>query len=63
MEAEVKIKRKVKDLVMTRIKREMTHIILEIIIMEIKEEEEDLGEDQEEEASMEPISNVGKKEI
>jgi hypothetical protein len=44
MEAEVKIKRRVKDLVPTRIKRKIIHIILEIRIMETKGEEEDLGE-------------------
>ena len=60
MEAKVKIKRKVKDLVLTIIKREITHIILKIKKIEIKEEEEDLGEDLEEEASMDRFLNVEK---
>jgi hypothetical protein len=63
MEAEVKTKRRVKDIVPAKIKREITHIILMIRTMETKEEEEDLGEDQEEDTSMEPIFNVGKKDI
>jgi hypothetical protein len=60
MEAEVKMKRVVKDLVLAKTKREIIHIILMIRIMETKEEEEDLGEDQKEEASVESIFNVGK---
>jgi hypothetical protein len=52
MKAKVKIKRRVKDLVPARIKRKITHIILEITIMETKGEEEDLGEAQEEEPFM-----------
>lgn len=45
MEAKVNIERKVKDLVIARTKREITHIILVIQIMETKEEGEDLYED------------------
>jgi hypothetical protein len=63
MEVELKMKRRVKGLVPTRIKREINHIILEIKIMDTKEEEEDLGKDQEEEASTKLIFNVGKKYI
>ena len=44
MEAKVKIKRRVKDLVLARIKSKIIHIILEIRIMETRGEEEDLGE-------------------
>jgi hypothetical protein len=61
MEAEVKIKRRVKDLVQAKTKREITHITLMIRIIETKEEEEDLGEDQEEEASTEPIFQCGEE--
>jgi hypothetical protein len=63
IEAKVKIKRRVKDLVPAKIKRKIIHIIVEIIIMETKGEEEDLGEAQEEEAFVEPIFNAGKKDI
>lgn len=58
MEAIVKIKRRMKGLVPARPKREITHIILVIKIMETREEEEDLGEDLEEEASMKHVFNA-----
>lgn len=61
MEAKVNIKRRMKDLVPTRTKREITHIVLMIKIIETKEEEENLGEDLEEEAFVEPIFNVEKE--
>jgi hypothetical protein len=63
MEAEVKIKRRVKDLVPAKTKREIDHIILVIKIMETKEKEEDLGKDLEEEDYVELVFNVEKKGI
>lgn len=63
MEAIVKIKRRVKDLVPAKPKKEIAHIDLMIKIMETKEEEEDLSNDLEEEAFMELVFNVEKIDI
>jgi hypothetical protein len=54
MEAKVKIKRRLKDIVLARTKMEIAHIIIMIKIIETKEEEE---------AFMEPFFNVEKKDI